>query len=822
MSLNIFWQRQMNLRSPFLLPYYYMRSNITLGHLFQSQISSRGWVFALFHCTMWCCCIFLSTGLIGQEVHEINGYLKQQDGKTPVAFAQVALFAQSEIEKEPLAFTSTDIDGRFALKAPAGRYVLKCFMLGYDDKRIEDVDLRNNRDMGVITMESSGESLDEVVIEARQDMMKTTVEGITINPQQNLSNLGGTLLDILRNTPSVSVGEDGSITLRGSAGTNVLINGRNSSLTQNLDRIPASAIEQIKIINNPNARYDAEAEAGIIDIILKRGDNLGTNVSADALYGTRGRMSAGAQINHRTLNYNVYGGYNFRRWRSISERRVDRQIFGDGELLNQETHSTDQRRDHVFNYGADYYFGKNILSYEGLFSTRLDEEVNTLYSRLTALDADDVLLQYVRRNDENETDDGVDNALIYERTFNDKRRSFKFAASQSYTNQYKTQNIDIFRNSSSVLPVASDRERAIIDEKRYNYVFQADYIHPLSESMVMEAGLKSNLRNFTYDFDFSRFDEADDVFEDDPSVSNEFDYQDRIHAAYFILSHASKALDVTAGLRGEFTDLETFLYNTGESNAQKYFNLFPSLQTLYRFDGRHSAKFTYSRRIDRPTAWRLNPFPDVTDSLSVRRGNPNLQPELIHSLELGHIYEGEEWSLTTNAFYRKVDGKLDYIVLVENGITYSQPANLNTAQSYGLEIIGIADLKPWWSIAGSVTGFNIQVDGSNLSEEFTNNGWAYNTKLTSEFSLPFEFNLQCVFNFESAEIEAQGRDLEQYALDVNLQRSFFKNKGSISLSVRDIFDTLRFAGFNTTSAFSQEFYSKRETRILLVSARYTF
>jgi len=339
---------------------------------------------------------------------------------------------------------------------------------------------------------------------------------------------------------------------------------------------------------------------------------------------------------------------------------------------------------------------------------------------------------------------------------------------------------------------------------------------------MFETGLKSNLRNFTYDFDFERFNDADDVFNEDPEVSNEFDYEDRIHAAYMILARTSEKIDITAGLRGEYTTFDTYLYNTGESNGQQYFNLFPSLQTLYKFDDRHSAKFTYSRRIDRPTAWRLNPFPDITDSLSVRRGNPELQPELINSLEFGHIFEGKAWSFTTNFFYRKVDGKLDYISLVENGITFSQPANLNSAQSYGAELIGLAELMPWWNVAGSFTAFQIDVDGSNLSEEFVNSGWAYNTKLTSEFSLPFDINLQCVFNYESPEIEAQGRDLEQYYLDLNLQRSFFDDKASISLSARDVFDTRRFAGNSLTNTFSQEFYRKRETRIVLLSARYTF
>ncbi len=753
--------------------------------------------------------------------YNIKGQLVDAESGEPVPFAQAAVFISGK--SGPEAFTTTNNEGRFDMDAPEGTYILRFYSIGYEDKEILDFSLTGNRDMGTVEFESGSQKLEEVVIEGRQNMMKTTVEGIVINPDQNLSNIGGTLLDILRNTPSVRVTDDGTVTLRGSSGTNVLINGRNSSLTNNLDRIPASAIEQIKIINNPNARYDAEAEAGIIDIILKKGDNLGTNLSVDAVYGTRGRMSTGAQINHRTLDYNLYGGYNFRRWRSVGTRRIERELFGDDEFLNQETSTQRENIDHNFNYGADYYFGKNILSYQGLFSTSLDKDLNTLYSRLSQLSTDQLLLDYVRRNDESETDDGIDNAIIYERTFDNKERSFKFSASQSYTNQFKTQNIDIFRNTTIADPgELDDQEMAITDEKRFNYIFQVDYVHPLKNKMTFETGLKSNIRDFEYDFEYSRLDETNDNFVEDPAISNRFDYKDRIHAAYVVFSRASEKLDVTAGLRGELTTFDTYLYNTGERNEQDYFNLFPSLQALYKLTKIHSFKFTYSRRIDRPTAWRLNPFPDITDSLSVRRGNPNLQPEMINSLELGHIFQNDNSSFTTNLFYRQVQGQLDYLTFVENGISYSQPENLNNANSYGAEIIGMTDLASWWTISGSLTGFRIDVDGSNISDEFVNSGFAYNTKIASDFRLPWDLKLQMVFNYESPEIEAQGRDLEQYFLDVSLQRSFLKNKGSISISARDVFDTRRFAGYNRSDTFSQEFYAKRETRIILLSARYSF
>jgi iron complex outermembrane receptor protein len=755
-----------------------------------------------------------------QNPHSVKGQVVDEETGQPLPFAQVALFEPGS--EDPVSFTDSNEQGRFELNSRKGAFNLRFFLIGYTQKE-QPVEIEKDVELGRVALESENQDLQEVVVQTAKMPIRADVEGITINPDQNLSNIGGTLLDILRNTPSISVSEDGTISLRGSTGTNVLINGRNSSLTQNLDQLPASAVEQIKVINNPNARFDAEAEGGVIDIVLKRGEDLGTNGGAEFTYGTRGRMNTGLRMNHRTVRYNIYGGYNFRRWRDVGERNSMREIFEDNEILEQNTDNEGENLGHTFNYGGEYYFGKNIISYEGVYSTSDEIQTNTLFSELMDKATGNSILDYVRRNDETEADDGLDNALIYERTFDDPDRQFRFTASNSYRSQYKIQNIDIFRNTLNPTPEnLNGREQAFTDEKRYISVFQLDYIHPLNEDSKMETGLKSNLREFDNDYIYARFEETAQDFVEDPSISNRFIYNDQIHAAYFIYSKTSEKFDFTLGLRGEYTLVDTYLANTDESQTQEYVDFFPSIQSLYKFNEVHGLKLTYSRRIDRPTSWRLNPFPDITDSLNVRRGNPNLQPEMIHSLEFGHLANSEKSSFTTNLFYRHVSGQLDFITIIENGISYSQPDNLNTSESYGLEFIGLSEIFPWWTLSGGLTMFQIRVDGSNIGAEFVNSGFAWNTKITSDFKLPLGFNFQLVGNYESAEIEAQGRDLSQHSLDASVQKSLFNEKGNISLSVRDVFDTRRFAGNSLTNSFSQTFYAKRETRIMMLSARYNF
>ncbi len=763
-----------------------------------------------------------STVLMAQE-NAVEGTLIDQENQEPLAYVQVALFKSLE-DSSPVAFSDTDESGKFSLSAPNGTYFLKAFFLGFEDLVVPDIDLSQPQDLGELEMVSESAALEEVVVQTTKMPVRSTMEGITVTPENNLANAGGTLLDILRNTPSISVSEDGSISLRGSTGTNILINGRNSSLTRNLDQLPASAIEEIKIINNPNARFDAEAEGGVIDIILKKGQDFGTHGSLEGTYGTRNRSNIGGSINHRGKKWNVYGGYNYRDWKNVGERTSVREIFDRNEILDQSTRSSSRRTGHNVNYGADYYFGNNVISYEGVYQYGINYQTNTLFAELDRIiDGEPDSFDYVRRNTEDESDQGIDNALIFEHSFKEKGHTLRALVSQSYTNQFKTQNIDIFRNTLNPDPSnLNGQERAFTDEVRNTFIFQADYIKPLDENRKIEAGLKSNLRKFDNDYSYARLDEQSQEFVEDPAVSNVFLYEDQIHAGYFIYSNAGGKFEYTVGLRGEMTFVDTYLANTDERGAQEYFNFFPSVQTMYNLNDNHSLKFTYSRRIDRPTAWRLNPFPDITDSLNVRRGNPNLQPEMIDSFEFGHLANFDKSSFATNIFYRHTEGQLDYITIIEDGVSYSQPDNLLSSSSYGVEFVGVSEVNNWYTLNGGVTLFRISVDGSNIGEEFTNSGFSWNTKLTQDFKLPYGFNFQLVGNYESPEIEAQGRDLSQYYVDASLQKSFMENRGSVTLSIRDVFDTRRWAGFASTNTFSQDFYSKRETRIALISARYSF
>jgi outer membrane receptor protein involved in Fe transport len=759
--------------------------------------------------------------LYAQSTYNISGTVLDAESQEAIPFAQVALYPNGE--EAPATGGITDENGFFSLQAENGKYTLEINFVGYQDKKAKAIEVSGGPvNLDRVFIQPKTERLEEVVVEAEEvsQPVTTDLEGLNIRPDQTISNIGGSLLDVLRNTPSVNVGQDGSVTLRGSNNTNILIDGRNSALTTDLEQIPASAIEAIKIVNNPNAKYDAEGEGGVINIKLKQEKDIGSSGRVQGTFGSRMRTNASLRLNQKAERYSVFGGYSYRSWPSVGYSSTERFTFDDDERLDQYADRERNDSEHTFNLGGDYYLGNNKLSYEGTFNMENESDFESNRTRVFDTNTEDILLQYIRNNRETEENYTYDNALIYERIFDNPDREFRALVSRSVRDQSEQQRINIF--NGTINPVGESpngRERASNDELRRTTIIQADYVHPLSNGKL-EAGYKSTFRYFDNDYLYERLNPASGNWVNQEDVSNRFLYQDQIHAAYAIYSTTVDRFDLSAGARLEQTLVDTRLFNTGEENEQNYLNLFPSVQALYDLNEKHDIKFTYSRRIDRPGGWRLNPFPDIADSLNIRIGNPNLQPEFIQSLELGHMASFERADLTTNFFYRRVKGQVDYVVFIEDGISYRQPTNLNTSVTYGFEIINTTQLTDWWSVNASYSLFQIEVDGTNLGSDFTNNGISWNAKFNTDFKLPYDVDLQLTGNYTAPEIEAQGRDLARYYIDVSLQRPLFDDKGNISLSLRDIFDTRIFAGRNFGPDFSQSFEYKRETRILLLSMRY--
>ena len=415
-----------------------------------------------------------------------------------VSFANVALYAKGE--KAVAQGGTSNAQGDFTLSdVPAGTYRLAIRFVGYAPYKVSRIQLDQDLNLGTVKMTKQATELDAVVVEGAKVVkpIETTLEGMTIRPEQTISNVGGSVLDVLRNTPSVSVGQDGGLTLRGSSSTNVLINGRNSALSGDLSQIPASAIKNIDIINNPNAKYDAEGTGGVINIKLKKGGDEGTHGNVELTVGSRMRTNASARISHQKGRVNAYGGYSYRRWPSIADVRVERETFGENPTRLQQ--ERDVERDdfsHTANYGIDYYFNKSKLTYEGVFETEGEEDSEITRSQQFDTDTNNRTLYNVRDNVETEENYTLDNSLIYERVFDEEGREFRALASYSYRDEIESQDAatQSLNDNGTRSEVPADRQRASTDELNRIGVAQVDYTHPFANDNKLEVGAKTILR----------------------------------------------------------------------------------------------------------------------------------------------------------------------------------------------------------------------------------------------------------------------------------------------------------------------------------------
>ncbi|MEM6842763.1 MAG: TonB-dependent receptor [Bacteroidota bacterium] len=764
--------------------------------------------------------LFFGLMVTAQAQQSISGNIVDGDTGEPVSFANVAIYAENQ--EGVVKGSISNVNGKFTLNdVPEGEYDLEIKFVGYQAYQIKGLQADQSVELGKIEMNRSVQELDEIVIQGKavSKPVETTMEGMMIRPEQNLSNLGGSVLDVLRNTPSVIVGQDGGITIRGSNSPNILINGRNSALASDLAQLPASAIKNINIITNPNAKYDAEGTGGVINIQLKKGVQKGTHGKVELTLGNRYRVNGSARINRQSDKSNIFGGYNYRRSPGIATSSVIRETFGENpQTLRQERDVDRFEENHTFNYGIDYYFPNSTLSYEGVLEVETEDDSEVTTSRLTDV-ADEQLLYNVRDNRETGEDFTIDNALTYQRQYQRKGQDFKVTVSHSFRDAIEMQSTVTTSLDNTEIPVL--RQRATDEGSRHVAVAQLDYARPFDNDNKLEVGAKSILRWADNDFVFENLEQNTETWVNDLNVSNRFLYGEQVYAAYGIYSQTLGKWQLSAGSRLEYTRIDTELKTTEEENDQRYLNLFPSAKALYELNDQHTFKFTYSRRIDRPDARRLNPFPDIADTLNVRLGNPNLQPEFIQSLELGHKLTLPRTDLTSNLFYRHINGLVDWLVEVdENGVSTRRPSNLASGTTYGLELITTSQINEWWDINGSVSFFRAVVDGTNVDEDFTNEAFAWNAKFTSSFALPADINMQLVGNYEAPEAEAQGFDDARYYADLSFQRKF--KKSQVSLSIRDIFDTYQFGSEAFTDEFRQYFVYKRDSRRVYVTYSYSF
>jgi outer membrane receptor protein involved in Fe transport len=770
-----------------------------------------------------------------QSCGNIAGKVIDKDNQ-PVEFANVFITTNSDSEKI-ITGTTTDNLGQFIFtNIPQGKYDLHVRFLGfafYKQSLIIDNAI-GNIELPEIFLEPDSNLLGEVTITSIRKMVEKTEEGIVVNASENLTQIGGTAADLMKNMPGVLIGSEGEILLRGKSPL-ILINGKVSGIggadrITNLEQIPASSIESIEIITNPSAKYDTDAESGIINIILKNNTNIGTNGAA-ALgggFGARYRINASFMLNRNTDKWNfglAYDNWFTTRTRTVKKERTQYNSV-DNYYLSQprEDERTIKTQTARFNVGYTPN-KKNSFSLEGIWLFEGQDNHETIVSTYEAASK-----AFTSRNSRfsNEIRRFHTGELIfnYTRNFN-QNRVLTFDASSAI--EYNRENTDISTQglTEQNLEIGNpflQKTHSYEDANLTNITL--NYSNPVKEIGIIETGYKTTLR-FIKD-DYLRSSQQNSSFITDLANTDVFNFNEQIHALYlqytgWIGDKQEPVWKYNFGIRPEK------VWNAGNnvqlpySFSNDYFSIFPSASLIYYTPKRNTLRLAYSKRINRPTIGQYSPFIDITDSLNVWSGNPDIQPELSHSFGLTYDHEFKNASLTSSLFYRLTSNSIFPVTVVDsNGVSTTRPENFGNSSTYGAELLLRYSPFNFWTVNFDASLYEQFIEHDPQLLNVQKNQLTGYAKFINNLNLWKNGKIQITANYRSPEIIPQGLRKEVYFVDIGFQQKVLNGQGRIALTLTDIFNTQRSETSISDVNFEYTHYRKVDTRAIMLIFAYTF
>ncbi|MEZ4830146.1 MAG: TonB-dependent receptor [Bacteroidia bacterium] len=748
--------------------------------------------------------------------YKVTGTIISDDAALPLEFATVSLLKSAD--SAVVAGTVTDDKGIFLLSAGTGTYILKTSFLGYNvyfsapfslDQQHTEVSLPP------ISLAPQSTTLDEVEITGQKSLVEMSMDKKIFHVGQDLSTSGANASEILGNIPSVSVDAEGNVKLRGSADVRILIDGKPSGMAsaKGLQQLQGSLVESVEIITNPSARYEAEGNSGIINIVLKKEKKKGLNGSFEIITGQPANYGVALNINYRVKRFNFFVNYG-----------VSYRVLPNRNSLYQEVYGQDTTFIVVQNWagrrvginnnirgGLDYYFNdNNILTASYRFQRDDGKRITDISYQDYLFSTANHVSTSLRDQYELEKEPYSEYVLSYKKLFSQKNHEFN--ADVRYLSYWE--NSDQLFTETTFLPSetkeqgTTSRQRSVNDEYENQYLVQMDYVQPIGKEGKAEAGLRSSFRDMTNDYVVTQEDALGEWMVL-PELDNVFVYNENIHAAYGIIGNKTKQFSYQAGLRAEATDVKTTLEKTNEVNPRKYANLFPSAHFAYHLPGNSDIQISYSRRVRRPEYRDLSPFMTFSDRRNFFSGNPDLNPEFTHSLEAGHLKYFENGSISSSLYYRNATGTIQSIRRVDaEGLSTTLPENLVGQQVFGADVAFSYNLFPWWKFDGNGNFFRAITDGTNIDDSFSSDTYSWFVRQTSRFSLPKEISIQFRGNYEAPELLPQGRRKALYYFDLAIQKELWNKKGRLTLNVMDILNSRKMR----TVIEGETFYTDRTSQ----------
>lgn len=718
-------------------------------------------------------------------------------------------------------------NGDFTIgQLPAGNFILRINFIGYNSVYHPFSLTPGNmtRDLGNFRLAPSTATLKTVNVTASKPAYSMSIDKKVFDVSKSLTSVGGDATDVLKQVPSVNVDVDGNVTLRNGSPT-IFVDGKRTTLT--LDEIPAESIAKIEVITNPSSKYDAEGMSGIINIVLKKNRKPGINGSVRAGADTRGGFNGGGNLNVYENPFNISLSYFVhQRTGPYSETTTRHNIFDDS-WLDQNTDGNRKGAFQMGRLGIDYLLdNRNTLSLEaglggGRFNSSQDlnsrylNSTKTMDSTSTAHTGNKFAFNFYSGDlgyKHNFTKEGhvLTADLDIRKSANPAHGNY---TSQSYDNTGKAMYGPVVQKNNT-------------SGSSTYFTGQVDYVNPLTARAKLEAGLKTSLRSSHSVYDVYNLEGGNYVFNN--HLSSDYDFNEDIYAGYVQFSDQLNKFGYQAGLRAE-----QYSYSGSIPSEDRHFKpqsdklgLYPSLFLTYKFSDRDQLQVNYTRRVDRPNFWQRIPYTNFSDPLNLRRGNPDLKPEYTNSFELSYNKLVGQSNFMATLYYRNTNNNITTYTEPYNNskdtlISYAINARSNNA--YGAEFTLQTQLTKWWNITANVNAFQTNISATVKSQDFSNNRFSGFGKFTSDMVLPAGFSVQLSGNYNAPVPTPQGTMKDFGTVDLGVKKDLFKKKGSLTLSLSDIFNTReRESDYTIPDVFTQHSVEKRASRFLRLNFTYTF
>jgi outer membrane receptor protein involved in Fe transport len=791
--------------------------------------------------------LLVSQALFAQETKvKVSGKIVDKSSQEGLSYVNVVLknitngsFVTGAITDESGLFTLVDV--------ASGDYEVEASFIGFETVRKEVYVGSSSAflNLGEISMSTSFQELSAVEVVGQMEAVSAKMDKKTYDLGQNISQSGGSVLQAMSNLPGVSV-QEGKVQIRGNDRVAVLIDGKQTALTgfgnqTGLDNLPSSAVERIEIINNPSAKFDANGNAGIINIILKKekqeGFNgkvgmalgLGANWEKQAnlpgirpQYKNTPKINPSISLNYRKKDVNFFLSADNLYTQTLNKNEFVTRTYDDGTIINQQLKRNRNTNFLTTRAGMDWTINpSNTLTISGLFGSekiidRGDQPFfNGDYSERFRL------WQFL----EDELKTTVMGTAAFQHKFTDPGHSL--SAGLNYTFHREDEQY-FFTN---ILPNYTGDEafKLLSDENVVDVTL--DYVKPLKNGRL-ETGMKFRRRWIPTNMQF--FPSANSPI--DSLAGGAATYKETIPAVYGNYVFESKKLEAEIGLRLEYIKLNYEVnpnHPTYKSDGYNYFQPFPNTRLSYKINDLNKVTVSYNRRVDRPNEVDIRIFPKYDDAEIIKVGNPALKPQFTNSFELGWKTGWSSGSLYSAAYHRMVDGTITRISTTfgDSKLIYAIFQNAGKSYNTGLELIWDQDVNNWYSFDLNLNGYHNQIDAFTVENLYPEPNtfsidkqeiFSGNAKWNSKFKFSENFSGQLTAIYLAPDIIPQGKIQARFTLDMGVKKVIQEGNGELFFNATDLLNTMvikKTIDGNDFSYTSADYY---ETQVFRVGYSYKF